>query len=321
MKIVENANLSEILWYKIGGSARYLLEVRSKEDVIEAVEFIQRQHISNYFVCGLGANLIFPDGHFDGAVIHFLPKEHQGIRQIDDETLEAFAGELLDSVIIFAFDQRLVGLEWAGGLPGTVGAGVRGNVGAFGNEIKDSIESVEVLEITDKTYHITTLHKNELLFNYRNSLIKQRRNLIVLSARFTFSTVGHDGVEKAKDTYFANIAYRKEKHPYEHPNTGSVFKNITDKEQVAKILEVFPDAKESVETKWHGKVSMGYLNKRLGFSGYRIGNAEISTKHANFINNLGGAKATDVIAVIEAIRNKFQETFGFMPEPEVEIVR
>lgn len=321
MKLHTDVSLSDFLWYKLGGKTRFLLDVFSKEDVVEAFEFLKENSISNYFVMGLGANLIFAHEYFDGAVIRFLPQPHQGMRKVDDETVEAWAGELLDNVICFGFDHHLTGLEWAGGLPGTVGAAIRGNVGAFGGEIKDVLHSVEVLEITDTTHSIVTKSKNELAFSYRNSLIKQQRNLIVLSARFDLSESGHSGVEKAKDAYYAHIAYRKDRHPHEYPNTGSVFKNITDKEYIKKIIEVFPDIQELIENKWYGKVSMGYLNKRLGFAGIQIGKAKVSEQHANFIDNIGDAKAADVIAIIETIQKKFQETFGFTPEPEVEIVK
>jgi UDP-N-acetylmuramate dehydrogenase len=117
-----------------------------------------------------------------------------------------------------------------------------------------------------------------------------------------------------------NINYRKEHHPIEYPTCGSVFKNITDANQIQKILAIWPDIKESMDTKWHGKISMGYVVKRLGFSKYRVGNMQVSEKHANFIVNLGNAKASDVLTIIKEIQNKVQETFGFIPEVEVEIV-
>ncbi|CAN5115931.1 UDP-N-acetylmuramate dehydrogenase [soil metagenome] len=321
MKIIENADLSEILWYKIGGRAKYLLEVSSKEDILAALSLTKEKHIGKIFICGLGANLLFTDEYFDGAVIRFVPKKEKQITLIEGNKLEVYAGELLDRVITIGFDLNLIGLAWAGGLPGTVGAAVRGNVGAFGGEIKDVIESVDVVRLESSYQKIETLTKEELAFAYRTSSIKIPRRMIVLSARFVLHPASAYELEKAKEVYFDHIAYRKENHPNSFPNSGSVFKNIARKEQVGKILAVYPDIQELVNGKWHGKVSMGYLNNLLGFSGLTIGGAKVSEQHANFIDNIGHAKATDVIAIIETIQRKFEETFDFIPEPEVEIVR
>ncbi len=120
--------------------------------------------------------------------------------------------------------------------------------------------------------------------------------------------------------YNNNIEYRRIRHPLEYPNCGSVFKNIAIPEHVEKVLDVFPDLEEKIKRDWHGKVSMGYLIKRLDMSGYRVGNAMVSQKHCNFIVNLGGARSTDVLSIIKVIQEKFLETFDFVPEVEVEIV-
>ncbi|HRN96795.1 MAG TPA: hypothetical protein PLD54_05090, partial [Candidatus Levybacteria bacterium] len=113
---------------------------------------------------------------------------------------------------------------------------------------------------------------------------------------------------------------RKERHPLEYPNCGSVFKNIRKKEDIEKVLAVYPDIKEKIEKDWYGKVSMGYLIQRLGLQGYRVGNAQISEKHALFIVNLGGATSQDVRSIINTVTEKCEETFGFTPEVEVEVV-
>ena len=104
------------------------------------------------------------------------------------------------------------------------------------------------------------------------------------------------------------------------PSCGSVFKNIVGKEKVEKVIAVWPDIKEKVNTKWYGKVSMAYVIGRLGFSGFRIGNAQLSEKHNNYISNLGNAKADDVKKIISVISEQFNTTFGFLPELEVEII-
>lgn len=322
MTIHNDFPLSEILWYRIGGAVKYLLEVQSKEDIFEAFDFIQKQNIQKWFIVGTGSNLLVSDSYFDGAVIHLLRKvDPKHIHLTNDGMVEAFSGELLDDVIHFCFNNNLIGLEWSGGLPGTVGAGVRGNVGAFGSEIKDSLYTTEVLSIANGEKEVRTLTNSDCQFGYRKSAIKENKNYIVLSAQFKFKKVEGEELEKAKKIYRDNIRYREERHPLEYPNSGSVFKNIVKSEEVSKVLSVFPDLSESVQTKWHGKVAMAAVIEKLGFSGFQIGNAQVSTKHANFIVNLGGASFNDVFQIIETIKQKFSETFGFPPEVEIEIVQ
>ncbi len=320
MKILENVNLSEILWYKIGGTARYVLQVENAEDVKKAIDFIKIEKLKRAFFLGQGSNLIFTDEFFDGAVIQFVTPEKSSIALVRDNTVEAFAGETLDSVIKFAFNHNLTGLEWAGGLPGTVGAAIRGNVGAFGGEVEDVIKEVVVAEITNSKIVLKTLRRFELKFGYRSSLVKKRRNLVVVSVQFRLTPADSKGVQSARQEYLNNFEYRKRRHPLEFPNCGSVFKNISDPEEVKKILEIYPDLEEKIKRDWHGKVSMGYLIKRLELAEFRVGNAQISPKHCNFIVNLGGATQKDVLTIIRTIQGKFREAFGFTPEVEVEIV-
>ncbi len=215
----------------------------------------------------------------------------------------------------------MTGLEWAGGLPGTVGAAIRGNVGAFGGEVEDVIKEVVVAEITNSKIVLKTLRRFELKFGYRSSLVKKRRNLVVVSVQFRLTPADSKGVQSARQEYLNNFEYRKRRHPLEFPNCGSVFKNISDPEEVKKILEIYPDLEEKIKRDWHGKVSMGYLIKRLEFAEFRVGNAQISPKHCNFIVNLGGATQKDVLTIIRTIQGKFREAFGFTPEVEVEIVQ
>lgn len=316
MIVQTDCNLAPFLWYKIGGKAKYLFEIASKEDVLEAVQFVQDKNITNILVVGLGSNLLFTQEYFDGGVLRFVPSEDISLGS--ESLITSFAGESLDSVIQFGFNNNLIGLEWAGGLPGTVGAAVRGNVGAFGGEIKDTVEEVEVIDIRNK--EIKKLRNNDLEFAYRSSVIKKNPHLIVSSVTFKLKPATNEEVEQARSVYNQHIAHREKNNPLEYPSCGSVFKNITDAQEVQNILKIYSDIQENVTTKWHGKVSMAYLISRLGFAGLQIGNAQVSAKHANFIVNLGDAKAQDVLQIIEAIKLKFQKTFGFTPEVEVEIV-
>jgi len=320
MQIHEDFDLSQVLWFRIGGKARYFLKCTTRDDIFKALDFVEEHHPERLFVCGQGSNLLFTDDYFDGVVIQIATGAKPQI-SFHDETGTAFAGETLDSLIQLSFNHHLHGLEWAGGLPGTIGAGIRGNVGAFGGEIKDNLIAAEVLEFDDKNIDVLEMNNADFHFSYRQSVVKEKKNMIVTVAQFQFIHADREELVKARSIYAVNIDYRKTHHPLEYPNCGSVFKNIKKPDEVAKIVDVWPDIRPLVKEKWHGKVSMGYINNRLGFSGYTIGKAKVSEKHANFINNLGGATAKDVLTIIKRIQEMAEETFSITPEVEVEIVK
>lgn len=319
MNIYRDFPLAKLLWYNIGGTARFVLEVSEEEDVKKALDFVEREHLKKFIVVGLGANILFNDEYYEGAVIHVVRQKPE-VKLLGDGKIKAFAGEIVQNVAEFSFDHGLTGFEWSGGLPGTIGAGTRGNAGAFGGDFAKNFVEAEVLQFCHATFDTTTIKKDDIHFGYRTSSVKTDRNKIVLSSTFALKQATPEKVEKAREEYKGFIEYRVKRHPIEYPNCGSVFKNLHNKEQVEKVLQVFPDLKEKIEKEWYGKASAGYLIGRLGFSGYRVGNAQVSEKQANFIVNLGGAKFTDVVTIIEAIKNKFTDTFGFIPESEIEIV-
>ncbi len=316
----QNFPLSTVVYYRIGGTARFLLEASSENDVLRALDFVRANRVERLIVVGLGSNMLFPDDPFDGAVLRLTSAAEPQIRDLQGGLVRAFAGEELDRVITFGFDRGYAGLEWAGGLPGTAGAAVRGNVGAFGGELKDVLETAEVLEIREEGVAVHTLGNADLRFSYRDSAVKQNRRLVVLSATFRLRQVQEEELQSARHAYRSNIEYRHRNHPMEYPTCGSVFKNVERAEEVARVLAAWPDVREMVDGRWHGKVSMGYAINRLGLAGHQIGSAQISPKHNNFIVNLGGARFSDVCGLIEKVKQRFSDTFGFAPEAEVEIV-
>jgi UDP-N-acetylmuramate dehydrogenase len=320
MVIYRDFSLKEILYYKIGGVARYILKIGSKEDLLEALDYVKKNKIEKVLPIGLGSNLLVSDDFFDGAVLWFCKAEFSSIKFNGDSLIEAFAAESLDDLIKFSFDNNLIGLEWAGGLPSTIGGAVCGNVGAFGGEIGRSVDKIEVFEIgANGEFVQKTLKASDLEFDYRESLVKKNKNWIIGNCYFKLN-IASDKMAKAKEEYFSHIDYRNKNHPMDYPSCGSVFKNITKKEEVKKIIDKWPDIKELVDNKWYHKASMGYVIRRIGFAGFRIGGAEVSKKHANYISNIDNAKFNDVYSIIEKIKDKFSQTFGFSPELEVEVV-
>ena len=318
MTIQNNAQLSEVLWYKIGGKAKYLLTVENRNDIDEVLAFIAKEKPKRIFICGQGSNLIFSDDYFDGAIIQIVSSNPDV--SIAENTVTAFAGTVLGDVIDIAFDNNLTGLEWAGGLPGTVGAGVRGNVGAYGGDIKDSLISAEVIDFSEGKFVLKKLSNEQLQFVYRGSVIKTTKNMIVVSATFGLKKSTPEEIAVAREVCEHNKQNRRDKHPLEYPNCGSVFKNLRDKEQIERVLHIYPDLRENVEKKWYGKIAVASLIEKLGLKGLQIGNAQISEKHALFIINKGNAKAKDVLAIIARVNKEFKNRFGFEPEVEVEIV-
>lgn len=318
MKVLENSRLSEITFYRIGGVADYILKVGSLTEIQEALRFCEQKKIIKISVIGLGSNVIFSDGRFDGAIIWM---EGSGASfEVKGSRIKGFAGESMDSLIKESLAASLVGLEWAGGLPSTIGGAVRGNAGAFGSESKDTFFEAEVIDMEDPTYQIKTFSHKDAQFSYRNSYFKEHPNLIIISATFQLKEGSLEEVTEAEIVYNRNIDYRQKHHPMDYPSCGSVFKNIVKPDEVEKILSVWPDVRELSEAKWHHKVSMGYVINRLGFANKRVGGAVVSEKHANYISNIDNAKGSDVKELIQEIQEKFKQTFGFIPEPEVIII-
>lgn len=318
--------LSQILYYKIGGKAKFVLKIQNKEDLLKALDFVRKEKVKRVLPVGLGSNLLVGDDFFEGVVLWFFKggskgKDNDQIKLKRDNLIEAFSSVLLDDLIQFSFKSKLIGLEWAGGLPSTVGGAIRGNAGAFGREIKEVVEEVDMYDISIYHTRIRTLRKKDLRFSYRDSLIKKDKNLLIVSARFELQRATAEEIEKAKKVYQDHIEHRKKNNPLEYPSCGSVFQNITTKNKVETVVHKWPDIASLVHEKWHGKVAMGYVIKRLGFSGLRVGGAEVSEKHANYILNKNHAKFSDVIAIIEKIKEKFYQEFNFYPELEVEVVK
>lgn len=318
MQVLENIDLSTIAFYKIGGKTKFLVSVEDAADVKDGLRFVKEHADLPVRVLSLGANLLIPDEDFVGITI--LLKGNGSSFQLSGDTVSCFAGETFDELIRYSFEHNLIGLEWAGGLPSSVGGAVRGNAGCFGSEIKESVLSVQVIDLRDPILETKTYSNDESQFGYRESFFKHHPDLVIVSATFQLKKATDKEVEKAREVYQKNINYRKKNHPLEYPSCGSVFKNIVDPKQVEKIIAVWPDVKELSQSKWHSKIAVGYVIHRLGFSGKRVGGAMVSQKHANYIVNVDNAKAHEVKDLVEQIQAKFKETFGFIPDPEVMII-
>ena len=216
-------------------------------------------------------------------------------------------------LVKFAAKENLAGLEWAGGLPGTVGGAVRGNAGCFGGETKDSIYSVRSMNI--KTARVIDRPRRLCRFGYRMSVYKEKQGgEVVLSAVFALKKGEYKSVWEAAKK---NMAWRKERHPLQYPNIGSIFKNVPVKDIPKRWQkELAQDPKMDP----FPVVPAARLIARTELKGKRHGGAMISEKHTNFIVNVRRAKATDVIYLIKFVQRAIKRKYGIEIEPEVQIL-
>lgn len=296
--------------YRIGGKARYFMEAADVEQIEEAIREVRRMDLP-YFILGGGTNLLIHDNGFDGMVIkptlHFLEREGTRVR--------VGAGVLMADLLALTAEEGLSGLEWAGGLPGTVGGAVRGNAGAFGGETKDTVEEVATLDISGGEPHIVRRKGADCHFGYRTSVFKEGGGReIVIETTFVL----RKGDKKAiRDAIDQKIAYRKERHPMEYPNIGSIFKNVP--------YEGVPQAHRAalapvVKQDPFPVVPTAYLISEAGLKGLAYGGARISEKHPNFIVNVNNARASDVKVLIQAVKVSLLEKYGVALEEEVQRV-
>ncbi|MBI3589259.1 MAG: UDP-N-acetylmuramate dehydrogenase [Candidatus Liptonbacteria bacterium] len=308
IKIQKNVPLSKHSNYKIGGQARYFFEAKSIKDLKEAVVWA-RENKQKIFILGGGTNLLFSDAGFKGLVLK-IDIQHltaNGLR------IRVGAGVLMPDLLKFAIKQSFSGLEWAGGLPGTLGGAIRGNAGAFRGEIKDNIESVESFNI--QTLKVKTYSDKSCQFGYRTSFFKKKDGEFIVTGAVLKLKKGNP--KAIKFAIQDKIDFRRAKHPLEYPNTGSTFKNVDVKKfpkaslvQVRHVIK--PDPFPVIPT--------AYLISEAGLKGLKRGKAMVSPKHPNFIVNLGGAKASHVKAVIKAVKAGVKRKFGITLEVEVQIV-
>lgn len=300
--------LSQVSNYKIGGPADYFFEFKSKEELIEALS--QWRNIgssSDIYIIGEGTNILFSDKGYKGLI---LKNSIKHVTQ-EESVIEAGAGSFMRDMVAYCIDNSLSGLEWAGGLPGTVGGAVRGNAGAFRGETKDSVTEVESLNVND--LEIRRRSNSDCHFAYRTSIFKKggAEGEIIISAKFKV-TPG-DMAQIAANTK-EKEEYRESRHPLDMPNIGSTFKNIPVDAVPSEVLENF---KDSIKDDPFPILPVAKLLSVAGLKGKKTGGAMVSEKHPNFIVNTGGATAEDVRKLITEIKNEIKNMYGISLEEEI----
>ena len=337
--IKENVPLAPHTTFKIGGPARFFVEV---DDLVRLSNVLDwaRDHQQKVFVLGGGSNLLFMDEGFDGLVIKLKNNDLKTeIKEGDGITIRCGAGVKLAKLVSESFKNHAKGLEWAIGIPGTVGGAVRGNAGAFGGEMKDVVSQVKTINIRScqifkKDFANPSVSPNELKqdieyacrnmtqtfnnkeceFSYRNSIFKENTCLIIWEVELKLKDDKQNEAKKIAEEY---LKKRQKKQPNitKYPSAGSVFKNPKVSPEVIAKFE------HDQETKARdGKVPAGWLIARAGLLGKRIGDAMVSKEHGNFIINMGKAKADEVLLLISIIKTLVRNKYGVHLQEEICVV-
>ena len=283
MEVMKNAQMKEYSNMKVGGIAKELIFVEEKNELKEIIDIRK-----NIFILGNGTNTLIYDGNLDISFVSLKKLQKISVEEKNKnfDLVRVESGLDLDDLIKFMEENNYTGLENITGIPGSVGGLVNMNGGAYGTEIFDCIEEVEVCKNDGKIEKIKT---KDLHFKYRTTEIKENR-WIVISALFKFKFgFDHAASEDKREQ-------RKVKHPLDLPNLGSTFKNPKGKFAARLISDA-------------------------GLKGYQVGGARISEKHPNFVTNVGNATFNDVISVIEHVKEVVFEKFNIELNTEIIILK
>ena len=269
--------------FKIGGNAPLYIEVNKPSQLSQIVKLCKEENVE-YFILGNGSNLLVSDKGVDYVVI-CLKGDFKNISLLDNNTLYCGAGASLASLCREAEKNGLSGLEFAWGIPGTVGGAAYMNAGAYGGEMKDVVYSVHHI---DKEGNLGTIKSSDVNFSYRHSIYKEN-GYIIIGITVKLKLDNKNEIRNRMDDFMDR---RKSKQPLEYPSAGSVFKR--------------PEGNYA-----------GTLIEQCGLKGKTIGGAQVSEKHAGFIINIGGATCNDVQQLIELIQSTVKDKTGYILEREI----
>lgn len=280
-----NEQMSKHTTFRIGGPADYYVTPHSKEEIRDVIESCKQASVP-YYILGRGSNLLVGDDGYRGVVIQIF-KNYSDI-WVEGTDIRAKAGALLSKIAKKAMKNGLAGMEFAAGIPGTIGGAVVMNAGAYGGEMKDILEEAVVLT---KDGEFLTLRADELELGYRTSVIAKEQYL-VLEAKLSLRK---GNSEEIRDMIEDLNQRRTSKQPLEYPSAGSTFKR-----------------------------PQGYFAGKLimdaGLSGFTVGDAQVSEKHCGFVINKGQATAKDVRDLMEEVIQRVEQQFGVRLEPEVKML-
>lgn len=285
-EILENVNLKEYNTYRLEAFCKYMALPKSVKELQEVINYCLHKDIK-YFVLGNGSNVIL-DGTFNGIVINM--KNLNGASLVGDTDIIAYSGIMMPKLVKFAVKNNLQGLDWASGIPGTLGGGIYGNCGAYNDDIYHYLKEIIVLH-NGKIEHIKA---DKVFHDYRQTFFQGKRQYIIVAAHLKL--IKGDS-KQSQELINDRLKRRLSSQPLTYPSAGSVFRNPSKEMPSGKLIE-----------------DVGLKNKN-------IGGALISPKHANFIVNNGNATAKDVISLIELIKKTIKENYSIDLVTEQEIVK
>jgi UDP-N-acetylmuramate dehydrogenase len=309
-RLKENEPLAKHVNIRIGGPADFYIEAKSSDEIVAAVETALADGLP-FVVFGGGSNTLPSDEGFRGLVIQ---ASNRGWR-IEDERVYAEAGVPSAFLARKAAEAGLTGLEWAISLPGTIGGAVRGNAGCFGGEAKDAVASVDALRVTDGRVERVVYTNTDCRFGYRDSAFKRNAD-VVLDVELELTQAPKEECLARLD---AVLAKRKLEQPSGNPSAGCMFKNFGYKEaaDIAKLQATLDVPEEFLMAK---RIPAGWLIEQADLKGASVGGAQVSSKHGNFLVNLGNATASDVLQLISLIKMKIRDGYGIQLEEEVQLL-
>ncbi len=283
-KIIENENLKNCNTYKLECTCSYIVFPSTLEELKKIINIL-KEYKSKWFILGNGSNIILPS-YYDGVVIKL---SNFNKCEINENNIYVESGYMLNKLAQELSNKGYTGIEWATGIPGTIGGSICGNAGAYKSSMSDIITDVTLLD----NDNVITLNNQDLKFGYRTSILKNKKDLIVLSCNINLKK---GNIDEIKKTIEERTLKRIETQPLEYPSCGSVFRN--------------PEG-----------MSSGKLIDDLGLKGYMIGGAKISEKHANFIINYNNATSEDIIKLINLIKSEIKKNYDIDLVLEQEIIK
>ena len=284
-KIYINEPMSKHTSFKVGGPADIFVKVKTLEELIYVLKTAKQENVQINII-GNGSNVLVKDNGIRGIVVKL---DFKNIDMTDDLTFSVGAGVSLILLAKEAAKKSLTGLEFASGIPGTVGGAIKMNAGAYGGEMKDIVSSTTYL---DEDLNLKTISNSENEFGYRSSIFIKYDKYIIINSSIKLKK---GNLEEINKVMLENSNSRMEKQPINYPSAGSTFKR-----------------------------GEGYITAKLideaGLKGYNIGDAYISEKHAGFIINKGNATAKDICSLIEYVKNTIHEKFGIKLDLEIKIL-
>ncbi len=284
--VLENEPLYKHTTYKVGGPCRIYVKVYNVASLVQLLKFL-KQHQVLHMVIGRGSNLLFSDKEYEGVIISL--NDYFNKIRVNGELIWAQAGVNLIKLANDACKYALSGLEFSGGIPGSVGGAIFMNAGAYLSDMSKIVKSVTIL---DENLNVRELNNEMMEFSYRHSICQEHPQWIILEGCFQLVTKDPNAIRELMD-------HRKEKRmstqPWNLPSAGSVFRNPEEKPAWQCIDD-------------------------CGLRGYEVGGAQISPKHSNFIVNNGYASAKDILSLIELAQSRVKEKFGINLHTEVRLI-